>query len=53
LTIAKYLQEKKNISFSEADPKEILGKNYSSGSGFAAIKQQVAPVQGGGGSCGV
>ena len=53
LTIAKYLQEKKNISFSEADPKEILGKNYSSGSGFAAIRQQVAPVQGGGGSCGV
>jgi len=53
LTIAKYLQEKKNISFNEADPKEILGKNYSSGSGFAAIQKQVAPVQGGGGGCGV
>src|SRR3990167_1539996 len=31
LTIAKYLQEKKNMSFDKADPKEILGKEYSSG----------------------
>ena len=54
LTIAKYLQEKKNISFQEVDPKEILGKTYSSGSGFQAILKQVAPPEGGGGGgCGV
>ena len=54
LTIAQYLKEKKNISFAEADPKEILGKNYSSGPGFQAILQQVTPTQGGGGGgCGV
>ena len=54
LTIAKYLQEKKNISFDKADPKEILGREYSSGQGFQAILQQVAPPENrGGGSCGV
>lgn len=54
LTIAKYLQEKKNVSFNEADPKEILGKNYSSGSGFQAILKEVTPAEGsGGGGCGV
>lgn len=54
LTIAKYLQEKKSISFDKADPKEILGKEYSSGSGFQAILQQVAPPERkGGNSCGV
>ena len=54
LTIAKYLQEKKNISLDKADPKEILGREYSSGQGFQAILQQVAPPENrGGGSCGV
>ena len=54
LTIAKYLQEKKNMSFDKADPKEILGKEYSSGAGFQAILRQVAPVENnGGGGCGV
>lgn len=54
LVIAQYLQEKKGISFDEADPKEILGKNYSSGQGFQAILKQVIPLERkGGGGCGV
>ena len=54
LTIAQYLKEKKNIVFDQADPKEILGANYSSGSGFQAILQQVTPSdKQGGGGCGV
>ena len=53
LTIAKYLQEKKNMSFDKADPKEILDKEYSSGAGFQAILRQVAPAENkGGGGCG-
>ena len=54
LTIAKYLKVKKGISFNEADPKEILGINYSSGSGYQAILQEVTPPERqGGGGCGV
>ncbi len=55
LTIAQYLKDKKGISFDKTDPKEILGVNYSSGSGFSKILQEVEPVQpsGGGGRCGV
>ena len=54
LTIAKYLLEIKRISFDKADPREILGKEYSSGSGYQAILKQVSPPDNkGGGSCGV
>ncbi|MDO8559358.1 MAG: hypothetical protein Q7R84_03430, partial [bacterium] len=54
LTIAKYLKEVKNTSFDKIDPKEILGKEYSSGAGYRAILQQVTPAEnGGGGGCGV
>lgn len=54
LTIAKYLQEIKGIPFDKADPKEILGFDYSSGSGFRNILQQVTPTERrSGGSCGV
>ena len=54
LTIAKYLKEKKGISFDQADPKEILGSDYSSSSGYQRILQEVTPSQAsGGGGCGV
>ena len=54
LTIAKYLLEIKRISFDKADPREILGKEYSSGSGYQAILRQVSPSESkSGGSCGV
>ena len=53
LTIAKYLQEKKNMSFDKADPKEILGKEYSSGSGFGRITNELKGEPQGGASCGV
>ena len=43
LTIAKYLKEKKNIDWVNADPKEILGYNYSSASGYQNILSQVTP----------
>ena len=41
------------MSFDKADPKEILGKEDSSGAGFQAILRQVAPAENkGGGGCG-
>lgn len=51
-TIAKYLQTK-GKSFEAADPKELLGADYSSGQGFQKILQEVEPVKPSGGSCGV
>src|SRR3989344_1126204 len=54
LTIAKYM-ESKGIDWKNINPKEILGKDYSSASGFARVLQQI-PQQntgGGGGGCGV
>ena len=54
LTIAKYLKEKKNINWVDADPKEILGRNYSSGSGYKNILNQVAPpINNKGQGCGI
>jgi len=53
LTIAQYLKSK-GINFKDANPKEILGFNYSSASGFQKIVREITPVQyQGGGSCGV
>lgn len=53
LTIASYLQSK-GTSWQRADPKELLGKDYSSSSGYRQIASQVTPTQGSGGSgCGV
>ncbi|KKS22725.1 MAG: hypothetical protein UU80_C0003G0025 [candidate division WWE3 bacterium GW2011_GWA1_41_8] len=53
LTIAHYLETKQNIKWRDADPKMVLNKSYSSGSGFKNIQAQVEglPAQGGG-SCG-
>ena len=53
LAIAQYLQSK-GMAWSGADPKEILGADYSSGSGYRQILSQVtAPVQSSGGGCGI
>jgi len=53
LTIAQYLKSK-GINWKNANPKEILGFNYSSASGFQRIVREITPVQyQGGGSCGV
>ncbi|HEY4504655.1 MAG TPA: hypothetical protein VJI73_02695, partial [Candidatus Paceibacterota bacterium] len=53
LTIAKYL-ESKGSEWEKADPRELLGVNYSSGSGYQKIQSQVTvPVPKSGGSCGV
>lgn len=53
LTIAKYL-ETKGIGWDKADPKEILGVNFSSASGYQQILTQVSPPQRkSGGGCGV
>ncbi|KKS78635.1 MAG: hypothetical protein UV53_C0029G0001, partial [Candidatus Azambacteria bacterium GW2011_GWE1_42_9] len=52
-TIAKYL-ESKGKKFQDADAKEILGVNYSSGSGYAKVESALPREQNqGGGSCGV
>ena len=54
VTIAKYMKEKKNISWGKVDPKEVLGINFSSASGYRKVLSEVEPVPlGSGGSCGV
>lgn len=52
--IARYL-ESKGVAPQSADPKEILGSDYSSGSGFRRIMALTPsqPENRGGGSCGV
>lgn len=52
LTIAKYLTAK-GMSWKTADPKILLGVDYSSASGFRKIAAQVEPIPQRGGSCGV
>jgi cytochrome c-type biogenesis protein CcmH/NrfF len=55
LTIAKYMEDKQDIAWADVDSKEVLGKDFSSGSGYRGVLAQVNPVQssGGGGGCGV
>lgn len=53
LTIAQYL-DSKSTDWDTADPKELLGANYSSGSGYQQIRSQVViPTRTSGGSCGI
>lgn len=56
LTIAKYM-EMKGVSWDKANPQEMLGAKYSSGSGFREIASQVTAPDNhghsGGGGCGV
>lgn len=54
VTIAKYMKEKKNISWDRVDAKEVLGINFSSASGYRKVLSEIEPVPlGSGGSCGV
>lgn len=51
-TIARYLASK-GIDWDSVDPKDVLGANFSSASGYQQVLQIVQPVQGGSqGSCG-
>ena len=53
LTIAKYF-ENQGVSWDKVSAKEILGFNYSSGSGYQNLLQKIKPEEiKGGGSCGV
>lgn len=53
INIAQYLASK-GADWQTADPKELLGANYSSGSGFQQIRSQLAaPKKQSGGGCGV
>ncbi|MBI5405513.1 hypothetical protein HY972_00535 [Candidatus Kaiserbacteria bacterium] len=49
--IDQYLESKGRVS-GEVSPKEILGKEYSSASGFARVARSVKGTPQGGGSCG-
>jgi len=53
LTLAKYFNSR-GVAWSEANPKEVLGSEYSSASGYMKILEEMEPadLQGGGG-CGV
>lgn len=52
LIIAQYLQSR-NIAWQDANPRELLGANFSSATGYGKIKAQVAaPAKPSGGSCG-
>lgn len=54
LTIATYMQQK-DVEWKDVSPKEMLGAQYSSASGFQNISSQVnvPSGHGGGGGCGV
>lgn len=53
LTIAAFLKNRE-IEWADANPQEVLGKNYSSASGYRRIAAQVIrPQPQGGGGCGV
>ncbi len=53
-----YFRMKKGTPWTQVDPQEVLGQNYSSGSGYIAISKQLQaegllPKVEGGGGCGV
>ncbi len=53
VTIAEYLAQK-GQRWQDADPRELLGRDYSSASGYQRVLNAVTPVEGrSGGSCGV
>lgn len=52
LTIASYL-ESQGTPWEDADPREILGAEYSSAQGFRNIAAKVVPVASRGSSCGL
>jgi hypothetical protein len=53
LTLAKY-EAKNGVAWENVDAQKMLSAEYSSASGYKAIRAQIQPVkQGGGGGCGV
>ena len=51
-TLAAYFASR-GVAWDDLDPKELLGKKYSSASGYARIAALVRPVRSGDPSCGV
>ncbi|MBI2612386.1 hypothetical protein HYW59_01050 [Candidatus Kaiserbacteria bacterium] len=51
-TIALY-KKQKGVEWSDVNPQEVLGYDYSSASGFARVAAEVAPRSGNGESCSV
>ena len=51
-TIATYMLQRDTL-WKDVDAREVLGRDYSSASGYARIISLVAPRSGGGASCGV
>src|SRR3989338_5111306 len=56
--VGVYFRMKKGTPWTQVDPQEVLGQNYSSGSGYIAISKQLQsegllPQVEGGGGCGV
>lgn len=52
LTIAAY-KKGKGTEWSDVDPQEVLGYDYSSATGFSRVATEVAPRNANGASCGV
>lgn len=53
VNLARYF-DSKDVPWKKVDPKEVLGADYSSSSGYRNILNKIKPVQQqGGGSCGV
>jgi hypothetical protein len=55
ITVAAYMKQE-GVSWKDVDPRQILGREYSSSSGFRAISSRVAPQpqqQGAGSGCAV
>jgi hypothetical protein len=51
-TIALY-EQKRGVAWEDVDPRLVLGKEYSSASGFSRIAAAVGPRTGRGASCGI
>ncbi len=53
LTIAEYLKQN-GISWGKTNPRDVLGVDFSSATGYRRVLSQIAPtLKNGGGSCGV
>lgn len=54
LTIGKYMKMKKSLDWEDVNPKEVLGINFSSRTGYSQIVSEITPAaSSGGGGCSV